>query len=445
MNKLSFFITVLLGITVQLNAQLKQDSLAVDTVTTLLLPPPSALYNYTSPYLSNPFNDQLRTGASNRFVVDFDYYANSNSVPTSIVYAMLFKNEVKDVWKDRAAKRMKAGLKFEDFMNTGLTYKHYFKKWDGTVMVDYHHRQMRIIRGSRDAFELLFYGNARFEDKTADLSNITFINHIYNQIGVAVEKKVVYSHYQMEYGVRATFLQAINDQEIRTGKTTIYTAPDGEYIDLNYDLTFNTGREGATNFLQVNGAGASGDFHLAVMNHDKWRISADLFDVGYMQFRKTPVNYTGAKSIHFQGIVLPDLLNFSAQTFDTLKIADTLRGYLPSKSTNQYGVFMPFSAQVVFSKPILSNKVVINFGLMYRYLPQYYVYGFAKVNYFIKPDMVFSASAGAGGYSLFNLGAEFSKAWKYFDFTVGSANLIGLMAPTHFPGASVYLRLGTSF
>ncbi len=82
---------------------------------------------------------------------------------------------------------------------------------------------------------------------------------------------------------------------------------------------------------------------------------------------------------------------------------------------------------------------------MYRYLPQYYVYGFAKVNYFIKPDMVFSASAGAGGYSLFNLGAEFSKSWKYFDFTVGSSNLIGLMAPTHFPGAAVYLRMGTSF
>jgi hypothetical protein len=59
--------------------------------------------------------------------------------------------------------------------------------------------------------------------------------------------------------------------------------------------------------------------------------------------------------------------------------------------------------------------------------------------------MVFSVSAGGGNYSLFNLGAEFSKSWKYFDFALGTSNLIGLVAPAHYTGTGLYLRLATSF
>ena len=59
--------------------------------------------------------------------------------------------------------------------------------------------------------------------------------------------------------------------------------------------------------------------------------------------------------------------------------------------------------------------------------------------------MVISASAGAGGYSLFDLGFEFAKSWKYFDLAVGSSNLIGLVAPSIYPGSGLYLRLGTTF
>ena len=56
--------------------------------------------------------------------------------------------------------------------------------------------------------------------------------------------------------------------------------------------------------------------------------------------------------------------------------------------------------------------------------------------------MVISASAGAGGYSLFDLGFEFAKYWKYFDLAVGSSNLIGLVAPGYYSGSGLYLKLG---
>ncbi|HWB63972.1 MAG TPA: hypothetical protein VG603_10705, partial [Chitinophagales bacterium] len=114
-------------------------------------------------------------------------------------------------------------------------------------------------------------------------------------------------------------------------------------------------------------------------------------------------------------------------------------------SNNRYTLFMPFSAQLAFSKPLLHDRLVLSAGLQYRFIPGYYPYGYVKVNYFLKKDMVISGSAAAGGYSKFNLGFEFAKSWKYFDFTIGSSNLIGLFMPGYFPGTALFLRMGTSF
>ena len=330
-------------------------------------------------------------------------------------------------------------------MKTGLTVRHYFKKWDGEVFFNYSHRQNRNLIATKDLYELIFYGNARFAGATADLSNMRVQNFIYNQYTGGIKKKIDYGKYQMDFGVSLSFLQVINQQDISTKQTSVYTAEDGDTIRINYDLTFNTAREGANTFFQRNGLGASGDFHLGFMNKNSWKLSFDLMDVGYMYFRNTPVNYSGAKSVEFRGIVIPDLLHFSSSTFANLNLDSAVRSYLPTKSNNQYSLFIPFSAAAVFSKSLLHQKLVLSFGLQYRNLPKYYAYGFIKANYFIKPDMVFSVTGGGGGYSWFNLGVEFAKRWKYFDLTLGTSNLLGLVVPTHYTGTGVYLRLGSSF
>jgi hypothetical protein len=250
----------------------------------------------------------------------------------------------------------------------------------------------------------------------------------------------------MEFGISAAFLQVINNQDIHTGSNTwLYTAPDGEYLALKYDITYNAALQGAPNFTGLPGVGASGDFHLGIMNRDKWKVTFDLSDIGVMTFRKTPVNYTGTNYVEFHGITIPDLLTFSAQTFDTLNLADSIKSKFPTQSTNAYTLFLPFNAQLIISKPFLHDKLVLSAGLQYRHLPGYKAYGFAKLNYFIRRDMVFSTSIGGGGYSTFNLGVEFAKTWKYFDFAIGTSNLLGVVAPPYYPGSGFYLRVAGSF
>ncbi len=403
------------------------------------------VFNYTSASINSLFNDEIRPGASNRILVDFDYAANSSNAPMNFVYALLFRHEITRAMKDRIDRNIKTNLKFEDNLKTGWSIRHYFKKWDGEVFFSYNHRQFRNVIASKDMFELLFYGNARFAGQTADLSNTRVENFIYNQYTGGIKKKIDYGKYQMDVGVGISFLQVINQQDITTNAASIYTSEDGDTIRVHYDLSFNTAREGANTFFQRNGVGCSGDFHLGFMNKNDWKLSIDVSDVGYMMFRKTPVNYSAVKDIEFRGIVIPDLLHFGPATFDTLNLDSAVRSYLPTKSNNQYSLFVPFNASIAFSKSLLHQKLVLTFGLMYRNLPKYYAYGYVKANYFIKPDMVFSVTGGGGGYSWFNLGVEFAKRWKYFDFALGSSNLLGTVIPSQYTGMGIYLRMGTSF
>lgn len=403
------------------------------------------LYNHNAVTLNNLFNEDIRQGANNRLTVDFDFSANSNSAPMGIPFALLFKNSISNALKDRTDKRIKNQMLYEDMMKTGFTYRRYLTNWDGEVFFSYQHRQLRNIVGNKQAFELLFYGNAQFAGQTADLSNTLFRNFIYNQYTGGIKKKIDYGKYQMDFGMGFSFLQVINHLDVSTKSASVYTAPDGDTIRINYDLTYNTALEGATKFFQLNGLGGSGDFHLGFMNKDKWKLSIDLSDVGFMMFRKRQVNYTASKSVEFRGIVIPDLLHFTSATFDTMNLDSTIRSYLPTKTNNQYSLFFPFTISAVFSKPLLNNRLVLNFGIQYRHLPRYYVYGYVKANYFIKPDMVVSVSGGGGGYSLFNLGIDFSKRWKYFDLSIGTPNFIGLILPNHYTGTGLYLRLASSF
>ncbi|MCS6933930.1 MAG: DUF5723 family protein [Chitinophagales bacterium] len=404
----------------------------------------AGIFDFSSPSLSNPFNEHIGDSALNRITIDFDYITGSNTAPFQFAAGMLFGAQVKQKIIDRTHQRIRKQIRFYDQMKTGIVYRRYLKNFDGEVFLGYHHRQFRNLSAGKQAYELVFYGNAQFEDKTIDLSNIRVQNFIYNQYSLGVFKEFQYPRLWMEFGVSLSFLQCANHQQIFTRQSSLYTAPDGEYLDIQYDLTFNGAREGAVGFYQLNGKGVSGDLHLALKKPGNWRVGVDLRDVGHLYFRKAPYNYTAANTVRFQGIVLPDLLKLSPGTFDTLNLDSAVRANLPQRSNREYGTMTPMQAQLVFSKSLLRSKLVLNAGLNYILIPNYF-FCFIKTNYFIRPDMVVSGTAGAGTYNMLHLGAEFTKQWKYFDITFGSNNLPGFMAPAVIPGASLYLRFGCRF
>ena len=89
--------------------------------------------------------------------------------------------------------------------------------------------------------------------------------------------------------------------------------------------------------------------------------------------------------------------------------------------------------------------MILSIGVNTRFLYHYYAYGYVKTTFLLDHNWSTSVSAGAGGYSLFNLGYDFGKSWRNLDFLLGTNNLIGCLVPMYYPGSSFYLRLVAHF
>jgi hypothetical protein len=380
--------------------------------------------------------------AENTIQLDIDFHMNSNAMPTTFAGAFLTQNTITDAMKNQVLSYPGKIIKYEDELKAGLAYKHHFKKKNITLYLSCYHRNMRQLTTSRDAFELIFNGNAQFENKTADLSNITFQNLMYNQYSVGVSK----SQGHFFAGINVSYLQGFSNQQLRNPTGSLYTAPYGEYLDVSYDAVFNEGSTGATHFFDLNGQGISADLQLGY-NDEKSRFTFSVQDLGYITWAKHPVNYTGDTSFVFNGIVISDITNISGSGINGLNLDSQLNVLSPHKTTKAYTITLPATIQATYSRlfKLKKHDMIFTAGVNTRILAHYYAYGYVKTTFLLDHQWTTSASAGAGGYSLFNLGWDIGKRWKNLDFLIGTNNLIGCIVPMYYPGSSFYVRIAAHF
>jgi hypothetical protein len=367
---------------------------------------------------------------------------NSNAILTTFAGAFLTGKDISDQLKGRVVSYAPKLIKYEDELKAGLAYKHYFKKPSVTFYASYYHRNMRFLTTSRDAFEVLFYGNKEFENKTADLSNIHFENLMYNQYSIGISK----SDGHFFAGINISFLQGFNDQQLTNPKGSLYTAPYGEYLNASYDLTFNQANNGSSSFFTLDGRGVSGDIQLGYVA-EKYRFSLTVQDLGVISWNRRPTNYTRDTSFTFNGVAINNLLDLAGSGIQGLKL-DSVLGVLGPKKTNKsYSTNLPTTFQANYSQlfKLKKHSMILTVSINTRLLTNYYAYGYVKSSFLLSHDWTTSVSAGAGGYSIFNLGVDVGKRWKNLDFILGTNNLIGCIVPMYYPGSSFYFRVAAHF
>ena len=391
-------------------------------------------YTSLSPLLSEDY-------AENSIKLDIDFQQNSNAIMTSFAGAFLTKKSL-DQLKGRVLNYSHRYIKYQDELKAGLTYRHYFKKPAIALYVSYYHRNMRTLFTTKDAFELVFYGNKPFENKTADISNVRFQNLMYNQYSIGVSK----SDGHFFIGLNLSFLQGFSNQQVTNTKGSLYTAPYGEYIDLSYNLTFNQSNTGATKFFDLNGRGFSADLQFGY-NTEKSRWSLTVQDLGSIAWNRQPTNYTGDTSLRYSGIVISDITNLASSGVNGLNLDSLANALGPKKTNKKYTTTLPVTFQLTYSRlfKLKKSDLIFTAGINTKLLTNYYAYGFVKTTFLLKHDWATGVSAGGGGYSLFNLGIDVGKKWKNLDFIIGTNNLIGSILPMYYPGSSVYFRLGAHF
>lgn len=389
-------------------------------------------------------NDQsvlVPTSSSNSLLLQGSLRENSNAVPWGMPLSILGKAPLSKGIRNHAKNYPGKRVRYEDEMKASITYQHRFAKPDVYLFIGYQHRNMRYANVTKDALNIAMFGNAMYEDKTADLSKVSFENVMYNQYSVGVGKGLG----DLYVAANLSFLQGFNNQQLNNKQGYLYTAPYGEYIDARYNFTYNQSHNGASPFFAPRGLGFSGDLHVQyILNVGVLQFDAQ--DLGFIHWGKDAFNYANDTTLHFEGIINSNVLHLGS-SISNFHIDSLLEGLVSKKTNKSYKTILPstFSLSFTHVAKINGTDIQMSYGLQTRMLYQYYVFGYIKSSVFLPKRLLTSVSVSAGGYSLFNLGWDVGYYGKNFLITLGTHNLLGVLGTMAYPSASADLRVSYRF
>jgi hypothetical protein len=302
------------------------------------------------------------------------------------------------------------------------------------------------MKFDKEAFQLIFAGNKQFEEDTINIANTVFDYTGFNQYQIGINKIYEKESKTYTFGAALSLLQSPVNINLRARNSSIYTALDGEYLDVKYNMAVNQANQGPPEFFSFKGTGLGLDINFGYFNNQKnaFRISAT--DLGFIKYTKDINNLKADSNLRFEGIQIDNILHYTQPSIFTNFEADSLFKILNVRATKKaYTNMLASTFQASYSQFILHKKGLLTLGVQYKMLPNYYPLIYAKFSYQLAHGFIPSASASFGGYSYYNIGAELSKTFRFGVVSVGSTNLLGVFITNHFTSSSIYLRAAVIF
>jgi len=276
---------------------------------------------------------------------------------------------------------------------------------------------------SKNAFDLLFYGNSRFAGDTISLSDVNFEFLQYQKFTFGGFHKSNHSY------IGVSFLKGQNYSNLRMNKADLYTAPLGQEISLDLQANYrqsDTARNGLDAF---NGWGLSTDlvFYLNTGKNKNVKFQnafkITIQDLGFItwnsqsQFTNLDSNY------YFNGFEVTDLFdstsyNFSERMEDSLRISPIQKSFTTP---------LPFSFSFTkIADPLNGEKIQGIYGVRMRAFSYYKPLFFAGLFYQPIKNLNMNVFASVGGYGGFRIGYSlYAKIIENLHLSVSSSDLLG--------------------
>lgn len=168
---------------------------------------------------------------------------------------------------------------------------------------------------SSDAFELYFRGNRAYKGRSADLSNFRFSDLHWQAVKASVQIRLS-SHSALDAGFGLVRGQEFLD--IRTKRGSLYTAPNGDYLDADLDLTIRQQDSSGTGFDSWNGTGAVMDLRWKKQFRDGSLFEIGVSDFGFIGFDDGSSFVPADTTYRFEGIDATDLFDFTDTVSGTI-------------------------------------------------------------------------------------------------------------------------------
>lgn len=288
-----------------------------------------------------------------------------NSIRNELLADLLMGRDLDRSTRERSWGKSRTGDRFGYALAAGLSWtgKQMQGKFQGwRPMVSLEHAEVLGVRYTRDLYALTFFGNARYEDRTADLSGTAHLNLRHQSLALGLVDPVKGRYFQFAV-VKGQYLS-----ESRLDDLTLFTERDGRALVLDMDVTYRQSDTTSASLATWNGLGAS------ISGAWSWTLDAEpgplwfqvgVKDLGFIGWSDRALTTRQDSAINYEGFEVEDLFDLDAVVLGEDQLLDTL-GLRPV-----HGALLrplPFRANAVLATdPTAPWQAGI--GLEQRYLP----------------------------------------------------------------------------
>ncbi len=382
---------------------------------------------------------------SHQINLKFDGYYNSTNLSNDFTSLFYKGGHIDSTLKNSISENLFDENRIGAELNYGITYKNYHSHLLGKPQLgwfvsiedigNYH------ANFSKNAFDLVFYGNSRFAGDTIQITPVEAELLRYQKLTIGGFNKNNNSY------VGISFLKGQSYNQLQINNSDLYTAPSAESLSGNIQASYIQSDTTSDNNLSAfNGWGLSTDlvFYLNMGKNKNIKFQnafcLSIQNLGFIQWKNITTSVIDTQFV-FNGFQVNDLFDSTSYNF-----SDRLEDSLDIKKYNRtYTKLIP--AIFTFSKAIDPNseeKFQGIYGVRVRTHSFYKPLFFVGLYYRANEKINMSTFLSVGGYGRFKVGLQFSYApFKNFSFHLASGNLVGYSKSGY--GKDLTLRLGYAF
>ena len=299
-------------------------------------------------------------------------------------------------------------------------------------------------RYTRDLLNLAMFGNAMYAGETAELSNLYATFFTYKQFEAGILKQLSTKSGTWNVGVGLSFLAGNRNLELIIDEGSLYTDPDGEYLDGTLAGSIRTSSLTSSQFIDGNGLGMSAAIYLGYEG-ERFGISLAADDVGFLRWSKNITHTELDSTFRFEGVDI-NLFGSGGTSFTNLSVDSLFDGLITELESEPYLRAIPGRIRLEGFYRVNEKDLRVYAGIQHRIARRYVPYGYVGISSPLPKGFFIDGRFAYGGFGSWHLGLEVRKRFKeVFEVRLGTNNLEGYILPMFGTSQSAYISLAGYF
>ena len=362
---------------------------------------------------------------SHRITVEGTYLYNSNTIYNELPASLLVGDDLDRDLRQRTSDALVA--KERAVLGSELTGR---ITWTGArgdsgrarlrPIVSFAHQEYTGARITPDLYDLVFFGNARFEGGTANLAPSGYEQVRYQTLGGGVADTRSRSFVRLDLVLGQSYAAA----DIRWAD--LYTATDGRLLRSSIAGTFHSSDTAGNEWGRNNGMGAAltGRWEARIRAAARPTcVSLSVEDLGFLTWNDRAVQLQKDTIVRYEGLAVENILDLDQLILGEDQLLDTFGIAFDAGS---FTTVLPFRVGAEIRSHI-SDRWHVGLAAQYQHLPYYIPQVTASVARRSGERLLWGGSLSYGGYGglLVGLGGRYRFS-DHFTLEASLPQVIGL-------------------